>query len=78
MHKIVKYKNRKLYNKNTSSYVTLNEIEKYIWNGETIQVTSAVSQKDLTYDTLTAILKNKLNTSNNFSQTDVIKLINQA
>ena len=53
---IIRYPNRKLYNKDSSSYVKLNEIIGIIKEGNEIEVIDNATQKDLTNDTLAKLL----------------------
>jgi polyhydroxyalkanoate synthesis repressor PhaR len=53
---IKRYSNRKLYDQQTSHYVTLDEIKQLISNGTEVRVEDADSGEDLTSLTLTQIL----------------------
>ena len=53
---IKRYSNRKLYDQQTSRYVTLEEIKQLISGGTEVRVEDAVSGEDLTSLTLTQIL----------------------
>ena len=55
--KITKYKNRKLYSKDASKYVTLSELYEFIKSGHTIEVTSQDEEQDLTIDVLKEVVK---------------------
>lgn len=55
--KIIKrYQNRKLYDTQESSYVTLDEIAKMIRNGEDLRVIDNKTKNDITASTLTQLL----------------------
>jgi polyhydroxyalkanoate synthesis regulator protein len=49
---IVKYKNRKLYNKTDKGYVTIYDITQFIKQGIPVTVTDNVTNYDITSDTL--------------------------
>ena len=53
---IKRYSNRKLYDQQTSHYVTLDEIKQLISSGTEVRVEDADSGEDLTSLTLTQIL----------------------
>ena len=53
---IKRYQNRKLYDTNESSYVTLEEIAKMIKNGEELRVIDNKTKNDITAATLTQLL----------------------
>lgn len=46
--RIVKYKNRKMYNNSTSSYVKLEEIRDYVLNGQEFFVVDFETKEDIT------------------------------
>ena len=48
-----KYKNRKIYNKKTSKYVTLAKLLNIVTNGEKVQIISFDTKKDITVDVVT-------------------------
>lgn len=56
MVQIVRYKNRKLYSRNHSSYVTLSDIRNIIREGKEVQVTDNESFADITAQTLAQVL----------------------
>ena len=76
MRTIVKYQNRKLYDRKSRGYTTLDQLKEVIKDGENIQVIDAKTKSDITYQVMTSILFNGLQTSENFKQLDVINLIN--
>lgn len=48
-HRLIKkYPNRRLYDTKTSSYVTLNEVKKFVIEGEALKVIDAKTEEDLT------------------------------
>lgn len=49
---IRKYKNRKLYNKNTSAYVTINDIKSLIRAGKNVVVVDHATKNEVTADIL--------------------------
>ncbi len=53
---IKKYPNRRLYNTETSSYVTLKDVEEMIREGRQVLVTDAKTDKDVTAFILTQIV----------------------
>ena len=53
---IKKYGNRRLYSTETSSYITLSELEVIVRSGQSIQVVDASSKEDITSQVLTQIL----------------------
>jgi polyhydroxyalkanoate synthesis repressor PhaR len=57
MAKIIKrYTNRKLYDTDQSSYVTLDEIKKMVRRGEDVQIIDNATKEDLTNPTLAQII----------------------
>ena len=75
MRQIIKYKNRKYYDKTTKSYTKLSDLEKLVKSGENFTVTEKETQKDITYPTLVNVLSNKL-TNNTVNTSSLIELIN--
>jgi polyhydroxyalkanoate synthesis repressor PhaR len=53
---IKKYENRRLYSSSEKKYVTLQNIEKYITKGRSVQVLENESNQDITSSLLTQIL----------------------
>jgi polyhydroxyalkanoate synthesis regulator protein len=76
MIQLTKYKNRKLYDKTTKSYVNLSYLQKVVEQGKMVKVTDNVTKKDITYQTLVSILNNKLSTSAMPNNESIVKLIN--
>lgn len=75
---IIKYDNRKLYDKEIKSYISLQELEKYAINNITFCVIEHKSQNDITNKTLVKVLANKLDKSVNNSTDSLINLIKNA
>lgn len=75
MRQIIKYKNRKYYDKVKKGYVTLKGLESLIRSGEAFTVTEKETQKDITYPTLVNVLSSKLNTTQ-VNNESIIELIN--
>lgn len=63
MRYIVKYKNRKLYDKEKSGYVKLEDLQQMITDGKPFRVVKYNTNEDITYDTLVNVLSNKLRSS---------------
>lgn len=77
--KIIKrYLNRKLYDTETSSYITLEEISEVIRQGKEIRVIDKVTGEDLTYFTLSQIIFEKGRTSRQILPINALKKIIQA
>ena len=53
---IKKYANRRLYNVNTSSYITLSQLSEMVRHGQKIQVLDAKSGQDLTRPILVQVI----------------------
>jgi polyhydroxyalkanoate synthesis repressor PhaR len=74
--KIIKrYQNRKLYDTQESSYVTLDEIAKMIKNGEDLRVIDNKTKNDITAATLTQLLYETERKSKNQASVDLLKEI---
>jgi polyhydroxyalkanoate synthesis repressor PhaR len=56
MKVIRKYKNRKLYDTETSRYIRLDEIAEVIRSGEDVQVLDVITRNDITSQVLVEIL----------------------
>lgn len=72
---IVKYSNRKLYDKEVKGYITLHELENYVTNSITFSVIEHKTKKDVTSEELVKVLANKLSKSSNKSTESLITLI---
>ncbi|MBI2477938.1 MAG: polyhydroxyalkanoate synthesis regulator DNA-binding domain-containing protein [Planctomycetia bacterium] len=53
---IKRYPNRRYYSRNTSQYVSLQEIEEMVQKGETVEIRDSQSGEDLTRTVLTQII----------------------
>lgn len=71
MYTIKKYKNRKYYNTETSQYVNLNELEVLFKTIPDIRVILRPDDKDITGETMLAVIANKVENS-----TDIFALSN--
>ena len=56
---IQKYANRRLYNKATSSYITLDDLSKMVKDGVDFVVNDAKTGEDITRKVLAAVAKNQ-------------------
>jgi polyhydroxyalkanoate synthesis repressor PhaR len=54
--RIKRYENRKLYDTETSEYVSLSDIADLVRRGETVEVIDNASERDITAQTLTQII----------------------
>ena len=64
MREIIRYDNRKLYDKTNRQYISLKNLVEVVKAGEKIRVTKHKTDKDITYQTLVKVLSCKLeNTS---------------
>ncbi len=53
MRKIIRYKNRKLYDLSVSQYVTVNDLIRFVFKeGQSIQVVKYQTEEDITIETL--------------------------
>lgn len=74
--KIIKrYQNRKLYDTQESSYVTLDEIAKMIKNGEDLRVIDNKTKNDITAATLTQLLYETERKAKTQASVDLLKEI---
>jgi len=77
--KIIKrYQNRKLYDTETSSYITLEEIAELIRKGQELKVIDKVTGEDLTSITFSQIIFEKGRTSRQILPINALKKIIQA
>lgn len=72
---IKRYPNRKLYNTESSSYVTLAEVQTAVKNGRIIRVIDNVSKKDITAKTLLMSLVETEGEREDLSTSEVMALI---
>lgn len=70
-----KYANRRLYNTETSTYVTLNQIADLIRDGKQIQVIDAKTLEDVTAFTLTQIILEESKKKNTLLPVPLLHLI---
>ena len=75
MRTIVRYKNRKYYDKQTNRYVSLSNLTELVNQNEKFQVLDYNTKKDLTNSVLASILKYHV-TNNAISNDAIITLIN--
>ena len=54
--RIKRYDNRKLYDTETSEYVSLSDIANFVRRGETVEVVDNATEQDITAQTLTQII----------------------
>ena len=71
MIEIKKYSNRRLYNTNTSSYITQDDIVELIKKSEKFKIIDADSKKDITPAILTQIILDKETAGINLVPVDV-------
>lgn len=72
---IVRYANRKLYDKNSRKYVNLANLSEMIDNGVRFTVIDHRTQNDITRNTLINVLANKLSMNNTTDSQELIELI---
>ena len=75
MIEIKKYSNRRLYNTNTSSYITQDDIVQLIKKSEKFKIIDADSKKDITPAILTQIILDKETAGINLVPVDFLKQI---
>ena len=75
MIEIKKYSNRRLYNTNTSSYITQDDIVELIKKSEKFKIIDADSKKDITPAILTQIILDKETAGINLVPVDFLKQI---
>jgi polyhydroxyalkanoate synthesis repressor PhaR len=78
MPNIKRYANRKLYNPETKSYITLEEIAALIREGQEVQVVDNVTHEDLTALTLTQIILDQGKKESGFLPKSVLTALIQA
>ncbi len=72
---IKRYQNRKLYDTQESSYVTLDEIARMIKNGDDIRVIDNKTKNDITASTLTQLLYESERKAKTQPSVDLLKTI---
>lgn len=70
---IKKYPNRRLYDTQTSRYITLEDIRQLVLKEIPIQVVDARTQEDLTYNTLLQIIMEGEEKGPSFFSTDILQ-----
>lgn len=68
---LVKYKNRKLYDRNLARYATLTQVVEAVRQGKTVKVTDKVTGADVTCEVLSQVVLNKLS----LTETTLVNLI---
>ena len=53
---IIRYANRKIYNKNTSRYIGLKDVAKYIQEGKVVEIHDRPTRTDITRTILTRVI----------------------
>lgn len=76
-HLIKRYQNRKLYDTSSSSYVTLNDIEKMVREGKEVKVVDNRNREDLTTVTLAQIIFEQEKKTRSLLPLDALKQIIQ-
>jgi len=73
-HRLIKkYKNRRLYDLETSKYITVDELHQYVVDGLLFQVVDAASGNDITNATLLQIFVDMDNNSTQFLSSDMLR-----
>jgi polyhydroxyalkanoate synthesis repressor PhaR len=72
---IKRYPNRKLYDIELSSYITLDKVEELVKQGYDVKVINNSDQKDITADTLIQLIFEKQKKSKNTPSVDTLKKI---
>lgn len=72
IRKITRYKNRKLYDTVSGSYVSLGELAALIRNGETVEVTDRSTGEDITPSTLVQIILEEGKKGDHILPTDLL------
>jgi len=70
---IKKYKNRRLYDTETSQYITVEELQKYVLDGLAFRVEEATTNNDITTATLLQILVEMESGASQFLSADMLK-----
>ncbi|AWN72543.1 polyhydroxyalkanoate synthesis regulator DNA-binding domain-containing protein [Legionella anisa] len=72
---IKKYKNRRLYDTETSQYITLEELQRYVVDGVQFKVEDSLTEKDLTNAILLQIIVEMEAGSTQFLSSDILRQI---
>ncbi|KTC92464.1 polyhydroxyalkanoate synthesis regulator DNA-binding domain-containing protein [Fluoribacter dumoffii] len=70
---IKKYKNRRLYDTETSQYITLEELQRYVVDGVQFKVEDSLTGKDLTNSILLQIIVEMEAGSTQFLSSDILR-----
>lgn len=70
---IKKYKNRRLYDTETSQYITVEELQRYVLEGIPFRVEDSQDQRDLTNTTLLQIFVEMESGSSKFLSSDMLR-----
>ena len=73
LHVIKKYPNRRLYDTEISSYITLEDVRQLVLKEVPIQVVDARTKEDLTYNTLLQIIMESEERGPSFFSTDILQ-----
>jgi len=69
---IKKYPNRRLYDTQTSSYITLVDVKQYILNGEQPKVLDVRDESDITHEILLQLILEQENLPNGFFSNEML------
>ncbi|MFJ1269392.1 polyhydroxyalkanoate synthesis regulator DNA-binding domain-containing protein [Legionella lytica] len=72
---IKKYKNRRLYDTETSQYITLEELQRYVVDGVQFSVEDSMTGKDLTNTILLQIIVEMEAGANQFLSSEILRQI---
>lgn len=72
---IKKYKNRRLYDTETSQYITLEELQRYVVDGVQFSVEDSMTGKDLTNTILLQIIVEMESGANQFLSSEILRQI---
>lgn len=73
LHVIKKYPNRRLYDTEISSYITLEDVKQLVIKEVPIQVVDARTKEDITYNTLLQIIIESEEKGPSFFSTDILQ-----
>jgi polyhydroxyalkanoate synthesis repressor PhaR len=73
LHVIKKYPNRRLYDTEISSYITLEDVRQLVLKEVPIQVVDARTKEDITYTTLLQIIMESEEKGPSFFSTDILQ-----
>ncbi|STY28180.1 polyhydroxyalkanoate synthesis repressor PhaR (fragment) [Legionella wadsworthii] len=72
---IKKYKNRRLYDTETSQYITLEELQRYVVEGVQFKVEDSLTEKDITNSILLQIIVEMEAGPSQFLSSDILRQI---